>query len=104
MIFEGRHLVIPTRGHIIRLASDRTLAWELASPLRSPPITWNEDAAMLFESCGGGGVAIIDPERGQRKHLISVPGAQVLDAATVERGRLYVTTSHGEMLAFRSPA
>ena len=100
-IVGGLRLTIPTQCRIVRLVEDGSIAWEVESPLRSPGITWSEESGMLFEACGG--IALIEPQSGTRKHLISIAGTQLIRRPAVERGRIYATNADEEIIALQIP-
>jgi hypothetical protein len=100
-IVLGRHSVVPRGCRILRLSQNGSFQWDVESAIRGPKLVWDERSRFLYEACGG--LGIVDPESGQRKHLVWLAGTEILLTPAVDRETVYVTTVEGEVIRLRSP-
>ena len=100
-IFNGKRAVIPRECWIVRLNPNGSLQWERESVLRGPRIVWDAARGCLLEACRGLGVWEVD--EGRRKHLIPLSDIEGHLTPAIDADRIYMTSTDGSILAFRSP-
>jgi outer membrane protein assembly factor BamB len=100
-VIMGERYVLSARAMIVQLAPDGATSWEIPSPVPNPSIIFDDASGCLFEACGG--LGIIDPLLGRRRHMVGLEGAQFLATPAIDGDHIYLTNVDGEIVALKSP-